>query len=75
MSTNDDYRRKLDRYQELVTKKSRIEGMIKINSSDPKATELLRKDFRSTVDEIEKIYQDNIEFFNQKDSQDGADKS
>ena len=50
-------------YLELVNKKKELEAAINANANDTEATTALRADYREVVDKLEKIYSDNINYF------------
>jgi hypothetical protein len=63
MIAHTEYEQTKQRYLELVNRKKELENAITANASDPEAANLLRADYRKVVDEMEKIYSDNINYF------------
>ncbi len=63
MTAHTDYETTKNRYLELVNRKKELEASIPL-TIDETAANLLRSDYRNVVDEIEKIYNYNINYFN-----------
>jgi hypothetical protein len=59
-----DYEKTKNEYLELVNRKKELEKAINANTNDPEAAALLRSDYRIVVDKLEKIYANNINYFN-----------
>ena len=63
MQNHTPYEQTKNRYLELVNRKKELEHSIRQCHSDETAN-LLRADYRAVVAEIEQIYNDNINYFN-----------
>ena len=63
MTAHTDYEKTKNEYLALVNRKKDLEIAINANASSPDTAALLRADYRKVVDQMEKIYSDNINYF------------
>lgn len=64
MTAHTHYEKTKNQYLELTNRKMELEAAITANVNDTEALTALRSDYRKVVDELEKIYSDNINYFN-----------
>lgn len=65
MEAKFQYQIDLDRYLEIVNRKMVLERQIKINAANPEAIAPLRSEYRQLVEEGDKIYSENYQYFNE----------
>lgn len=63
MTAHTEYEQTKNRYLELVNRKKELEAAIPL-TNDETAANLLRSDYRKVVDELQEIYNENINYFN-----------
>lgn len=63
MTAHTQHEQTKNEYLELVNRKKELETAINANVNDQEALTALRADYRKVIDQMEKIYTDNINYF------------